>query len=167
MSKLNPRITTVEIGINSLREVTIYPLSLADQGKLAKILSAVFQKVMENLSHLSEEPEELDGSDESVGTIEKVALQLANLDIAESMCLVVAETEMISMGELDNDQFYDLVETIYKVNYERAPKNFVALWKGALTGILEEKSPAEKKMRRKVSHSRKPSPESAVGTTID
>jgi hypothetical protein len=174
MSKLNPRITTIEIGIEILREVTIYPLSLADQGKMIKTLSTVFQSVMENLSHLSEEPEELGGA---TGTIEKVAAQLSNIDIAETivviiqdnlesiLALVVAADEKISMEEVDSDQFYNLVETIYKVNFEQAPKNFVALWRGAKGLISTEKEPA-KKMRRKVSHSKKPSPESAAGTAI-
>lgn len=174
MSKLNPRITTIEVGIENLREVTIYPLSLADQGKMAKTLSSVFQSVMESLSHLSEEPGEEDGS---AGTIEKVAAQLSNIDIIEAIVtiiqdnlesilrLVVAADEVISMEEVDSDQFYDLVETIYKVNFEQAPKNFVALWKGA-KGLVstETKSPAKKIVRRKVSHSKKPSPESVDGT---
>jgi hypothetical protein len=174
MSKLNPRITTIEVGIENLREVTIYPLSLADQGKMIKTLSSVFQSVMESLSHLSEEPEE---SGDATGTIEKVAAQLSNIDIAETivtiiqenlesiLCLIVAPDEKISMEEVDSDQFYDLVETIYKVNFERAPKNFVALWKGAKSLVSTEKEPA-KKTRRKVSHSKKPSPQSADGTTI-
>jgi hypothetical protein len=173
MATLNPQITEIEIGVKTLRKVSIYPLSLADQGKMARTLSTVFQGVMESLSHLSEEPEESDGS---VGTIEKVASQLANLDIAESIVniiqenleavlkLVVADGEQISTEELTNEQFYNLVEIIYEVNYEKTSKNFLALIKRARNEIPKTEGPAKKKMRRKVSHSKKPSPESADGT---
>jgi hypothetical protein len=176
MATLNPQITEVEIGVRTLREVSIYPLSLADQGKMAKTLTTVFQGVMESLSHLSEEPEELDGSGESAGTIEKVALQLANLDIAESIVgiiqenleavlkLVVDDGEQISTGELTNEQFYKLVEIIYEVNYEKTAKNFLALIKRARNEIPETRSPAKKIVRRKVSHSKKPLPGSVDGT---
>ena len=36
--KLNPQIVDVEIGIRSLRKITIYPLSMADQLKLTDII---------------------------------------------------------------------------------------------------------------------------------
>jgi signal recognition particle GTPase len=173
MATLNPQITEVEVGVKTLREVTIYPLSLADQGKMAKTLSTVFQRVMESLSHLSEAPEESDGL---AGTFEQVAAQLSNIDIAESIVniiqenleavlkLVVDDEEQISTEELTNEQFYRLVEIIYEVNYEKTTKNFLALIKRARNEIPEMESPAKKIVRRKVSHSKKPSPGFADGT---
>jgi hypothetical protein len=175
MSNQNPQITTVEVGIRSLREVMIFPLSIADQGKMAKILSEVFQAVMTSLSHLSEEE---DIPDESSGTIGAVTAQLSNIDIAGVIVGIVQENlevvlklvvdphEKITMEELTNEQFYKLVEVIYEVNYENASKNFPALFMRAKNVGPKRETP-EKKVRRKVSHSRKPSPGSADGTITD
>jgi hypothetical protein len=167
LGKLNPQITTVEVGVKSLREVTIFPLSLADQTKTARILAKAFQEVMEKLSSFGEDETNLE--EESLASMAK---QLSDIDVMEFVVsaiqdnlgvilkLVVDENEMISMEELTNDQFYRLVEIIYEVNYEVAPKNFVALWKRAL-GIV---SP-EKKIKKKVPHSKKPSQQSAGNIT--
>ena len=170
---INPQITTVEIGIKSLREVTIYPLSLADQAKLARTLSKVFQSVMVALSNLKEEPEGAVDSGEPAGTIEVITAQLSNVDIAEAIVdiiqenfesilkLIVDDNEKISMEEITNEQFYSLVELVYEVNYESTSKNFMALVKRAKGAVQEKKE--EKKPKRKVSHSTKPSPRSADG----
>lgn len=177
MSALNPRITTVEVGIRTLREVTIYPLSLADQARTAQILSKAFQKIMDQFALLGEEPET--SEENTTAAMVAVAKQLSNVNIAETVVdiiqenlkivlkLVVDEGEEIQMGEIDNDQFYTLVETIYKVNYEKSSKNFVALWKGAKQAVPLEKAPKKKKPRRKmIPHSMKSSLESADGTDI-
>ena len=171
--KLNPQIVTVEVGIKSLREVTIYPLSLADQAKTARILATVFQKVMQKLASYGDE-DDLE-EDSNKDDIISVAKQLSDVAILEFVIsaiqenletilkLVVDEGEVISIDELTNEQFYELAEIIYVVNYENALKNFPALWKRA-----RGESPMEatkQKMRRKVSHSKKPSPRSVDGTT--
>lgn len=173
MGKLNPQICTVEVGIKSLREVTIFPLSLADQAKTARILSKAFQEVMGKLASFEEEDESSDKDD-----LVSMAKQLSDIDIMEFVLsaiqenlevilkLVVDNEEKISMEELTNEQFYELVKIIYEVNYENASKNFPALWKRAM-GMVSGKVAPEKNPRRKVSHSTKPSPGSAVGTTID
>lgn len=171
MSKLNPQITTVEVGVKSLREVTIFPLSLADQTKTARILAKAFQEVMEKLSSFGEEDEISEGE-----SLASMAKQLSDIDVMEFIAsaiqdnleiilgLVVDENEKILMEELTNEQFYQLVEIIYEVNYENTSKNFIALVKRA-KGTISEKPPMGK-AKRKVSHSKKPSPGSAVGTTI-
>jgi hypothetical protein len=167
---------------------------------MAKILSEVFQSVMISLSHLSEEedlPDEagtgeaakkigkLRGETEkqaAMGTIGAVTAQLSNIDIAGVIVgiiqenlevvlkLVVDPHEKITMAELTNEQFYNLVEIIYEVNYENTSKNFLALFVRAKNVGPERENPVKKvrrKVRRKVSHSRKPSPGSADGTITD
>lgn len=167
MGKLNPQITITEIGIRTLREITIFPLSLADQTKTARILAKAFQEVMEKLSSFGGEEDTLE--EESLTSMAK---QLSDIDVMEFIAsaiqdnleivlkLVVDPHEEISMEELTNEQFYKLVEIIYEVNYEATSKNFVALLK-RVRGI----APPEKKMKKKVPHSKKPSPQSA-GATI-
>jgi hypothetical protein len=179
MTSINPQITTISVGTRSLRDITIYPLSLADQGKLTKILSGVFQSVMGALSAMGDESEELEdlkGTDKITETIESVAKQLSNINIVETIVGLIQENleivlglmvdphEKITMEELTNEQFYNLVEIIYEVNYEGGSKNFPALWKRALGKRMEEKDP-KKKVKGKASRLKKPSPESADGTT--
>jgi hypothetical protein len=169
-SKLNPQITTVEVGVKSLREVTIFPLSLADQTKTARVLAKAFQEVMGKLSSFGEEDVISEGE-----SLASMAKQLSDIDVMEFIAsaiqdnlkivlgLVVDENEKILMEELTNEQFYTLVEIIYEVNYENASKNFIALVKRA-KGTISERAP-EKNSRRKVSHSKKPSPGSVGGIT--
>ena len=170
MGKLNPQITTVEIGTKSLREVSIFPLSLADQAKTARILAKVFQEVMEKLSSFGGEDEASEGE-----TLVSMAKQLSDVDILEFiasaiqdnleviLALVVDENEKIMLEDLTNTQFYQLVEIIYEVNYEGASKNFVALVKRA-KGVVSGKNLVQTK--KKESHLKKLSPQSAKGTTI-
>ena len=167
MGKLNPQITTTEIGIKSLREVTIFPLSLADQTKTARIMAKAFQEVMEKLS--SFEGDEDNPGDENLASMAK---QLSDVDVMEFIAsaiqenldiilgLVVDSSEKISMEELTNDQFYNLVEIIYEVNYEATSKNFMALLKRVRGAVSPEKK------IKKVSHLKKSSPPSAGSTTI-
>lgn len=180
-TKLNPQITTVEVGIKSLREVTIYPLSLADQTKTARILAKAFQEIMGRLASFGEEDEisegEVSEGEVSEGeSLASMAKQLSDIDVLEFISsviegnlevvlgLVVDKNEKILMEELTNEQFYRLVEIIYEVNYESTSKNFVALVKRAKGAILE-KTPM-RKVKEKVSRSTKSSQRSADGTTI-
>jgi len=168
-SKINPQITTVEVGVRSLREVTIYPLSLADQTKSARIIAKAFQAVMEKLALLGELSEDID----SGGSVAAVAKQLSNVDVAEQVVtiiqdnlelildLVTDENEKITMVELTNDQFYTLVEIIYEVNYEKVSKNFIALVKRA-KGIVPAETP-----KKKAPRSKKQSQPSVDGITTD
>jgi hypothetical protein len=173
MSKINPQITTIEVGVRELREVTIFPLSFADQTRTARILAKVFQEVMDRLASLGE------GLPEGEGSLPFIAKQLSNIDIMEFVAstiqenieiilqLVVDPHEKIALDELTNEQLYTLVEMIYEVNYEATSKNFIALGKRARGTVPMEKKIPEKKVRRKVSHSKKPSPGSADGTITD
>lgn len=145
MGKLNPQITTTEIGIRSLREITIFPLSLADQSKTAHILAKAFQEVMDKLSSFGATGD-VDGED-----LSSIAKQLSDVDVLEFIAsaiqdnlevilkLVVDEKEKISTEELTNEQFYRLVEIIYEVNYEVTSKNFMALVKRVRGAVPPEK----------------------------
>lgn len=167
MGNLNPQITSVFVGVKSLREVTIFPLSLADQTKTARILAKVFQEVMEKLSSIGEDEDDLEKE-----SLSSMAKQLSDVDVMEFIAsaiqenleivlgLVVDPHEKISMEELTNDQFYNLVEIVYEVNYEATSKNFVALLK-RVRGVV----PPEKKIKKKEPRSKKSSPQSA-GNTI-
>ena len=46
---LNPKIKTIELGIEELHTYTIYPLSMADEFKLFDTISDVAEKISEEL----------------------------------------------------------------------------------------------------------------------
>lgn len=168
MGNLNPQITTIEIGVRSLREVTIFPLSLADQTKTARILAKAFQEIMDRLSSFGENEVSLETE-----TIASMAKQLSNIDVMELIAsaiqenleiilgLVIDPHEKVLMEELTNDQFYKLVEIIYVVNYEVTSKNFVALLKRVRGAVPPEK----KEKKKKASHLKKSLQPSADNTT--
>ena len=116
MADLNPQITTLSVGTKSLREVTIYPLSMADQFKMTDALVSAFSKFSEVTSeHTSD------------AAIVATMVKLIEDNLQELLDLVLADGESITFDELTNDQFSDLVMTIYEVNYEGTIKKFRGL----------------------------------------
>ena len=121
--KLNPQIDTRSIGIKELREVTIYPLSLADQKKVVKIFSdAVVEISAQNTS-----------SDMEVGRL-VIDLILDNIQIV--LKLVLAPDEKIDDSELTNTQLTDIAELIYDVNFDYTIKKLKALIDKVSPGFL-------------------------------
>ena len=116
MADLNPQITTLSVGTKSLREVTIYPLSMADQFKMTDALVSAFSKFSEVTSeHTSD------------AAIVATMVKLIEDNLQELLDLVLADGESITFDELTNDQFSDLVMIIYEVNYESTIKKFRGL----------------------------------------
>jgi len=116
MADLNPQITTLSVGTKSLREVTIYPLSMADQFKMTDALVSAFSKVSEVTSeHTSD------------AAFVATMVKLIEDNLQELLDLVLADGESITFDELTNDQFSDLVMIIYEVNYESTIKKFRGL----------------------------------------
>ena len=91
--KLNPQICTVEVGVKSLREVTIYPLALADQTKTARILATAFQEVMEKLASFGGEDEVPEGE-----SLASMAKQLSDIDVMEFIASAIQDNLETILG---------------------------------------------------------------------
>ncbi len=129
--KLNPQITTVEIGVRSLKEVTIYPLSMSDQFDASDLITAAVNTFIS----LTEKEDATDidiikGSIEVIQTNLKVILDMVTGD------------DKISMDDLTNDQFSELVTIIFEVNYEGMLGNFKSLFAKA-KGMFRSKRPLQ------------------------
>ena len=116
--KLNPNITSVEIGTRTLRDVTIYPLSLADQFKLSDIITKAAQEYF------------LSGEERSDEQLISVILKVIEENIEQLLCLITGEDiefakEMI--GDTTNLQASEIVLSIYDTNYGSAIKNVMSL----------------------------------------
>ena len=129
MANLNPQIRTVSIGTRELREVTIYPLSMADQFKMTDlIVDAVSQFAAVN-------PDELNDA-----AVVRVMVNLIEDNLQDLFTLILDEDEKVEFSELTNDQFSDIVAIVYEVNYEGSIKKFQDL-----VGKVKMLLPREKK----------------------
>ena len=142
---MNPQIQTVEVGVKELQKVTIYPLSMADQFKLSDIIANAIteysdgESKKENAllewkekykddweSHIKEMPEQ--SSDVEMFQIISSAIQENLITILD----LITETEKaITLDDMTNDQFAELCEVIYSVNYESAMGKLQALFQRA------------------------------------
>ena len=129
--KLNPDITPVDIGIEELREIKIYPLSLNDHTeKLPELLVTAwneFQAVLiliADVKNLSNE--------EGLELIKKFK-ELLVLHLDKLLELVVKKEERPKPEEMTSNQLYRIAEIIFEVNYEGVLKNSVNLFKRATT----------------------------------
>lgn len=102
--KLNPQIRRVEIGIKQMREIKIYPLSMADQLEVTDLVAAAIKTYV------------VEGDQSEVG----VAAFLAQA-IKDNVSLLLKKAtdegdEVLS--EITNLQAAEIAEILYEVNYE-------------------------------------------------
>ncbi len=125
-TSMNPDIKTAKYGVRSLKEVTIYPLSIADQLKATEIISDVL------ISFSTIDTKEDMADTEVISFAVKVVKN--NL---EKILSLVTETE-VPFDDLTNNQLNDIVNIIFSVNYEGIIKNFQDLF-GKMTVLLNSK----------------------------
>lgn len=129
--RLNPEIVVVPVGIEEVRDVKIYPLSLPDHTeKLPNILIGAyeeFRKVLidsEDLQNLTNE--------QAIKILEKVK-DLLHENIESILVLVCKEEERPKLEELTSSQLFTIIDTIFIVNYENVLKNAVNLFKRVIS----------------------------------
>jgi len=116
MSELNPQVTVISVGTRKLREVTIYPLSLSDQFKMTDAIVSAFKQFTEATT----------GSDSDTAMV-AAAIKIIEKNLESILKLVLDSSDSIDLDELTNDQFADLVLSIYDTNYDSAIKKFKGL----------------------------------------
>lgn len=120
-AKLNPQITSIEIGVRDLRTITIYPLSMADQFSMDKVITEAMS--IFNI-------DDIDNEIELVGFVFKIIQD--NLKLAIELVTDKEErgTESL-LNEMTNLQITDLIRIIFEVNYETQIKNLKGLFEKA------------------------------------
>ena len=114
MSKLNPQISSVEVGIRKLREVTIYPLSLAEQISLSKIIAGTAS-------------EYVNSEDQSDLAFAAFVSKAINENLAKILSLVTDENGEDLLNEISNNQAADIATVLYEMNYGSVAKKVMAL----------------------------------------
>jgi len=136
--RLNPQIAEVEIGVRNLRNITVYPLSMADQLKLADIISKALADQFK------------DGTGNDLTVIAFIT-NLVKDNLGRILGMVTDEDGNKLLEELTNLQTATIAEQIYEVNFGVVAKNFKSLFEKL--GILFP--------------SRRPLPPSVSDTGID
>lgn len=117
MSGLNPQICTIEVGVRTLRQVTVYPLSMSDQFKCTDLITEFVTKTIEFL----------EGSKATDIAAVPIIIKGIEKNLIQILGFVVEKGEKIKLDDLTNLQFSELAQLIYDVNYAGAAKNFQAL----------------------------------------
>lgn len=116
---LNPDIRKVNIGVRDLREITIYPLSLADEYKMTDIISESLVKFNE-LSNAT-----------NVELVTEV-INFIKKHLSAVLELVTKDEESENLlTEITNNQAVEIATHIYQVNFEVLSKNVSSLLKRA------------------------------------
>lgn len=109
-----PDVKEVTIGTREPRKVTIYPLSMYDQLQIIDRIS----DVIESIQDVTE-----DNVKDNIGLLKTVIFD--NLEVI--LEYITDEADRPSLKELTNNQFYEIAETVFVVNFEGFLKNFKAL----------------------------------------
>jgi len=146
---LSVNTTTMAIGVRRFKEVTIYPLSMADEIKLTNTIAKAFQQFqalkLTNDPNFSED--KLDDDDyiasvlskddeitpEAIVFIIKV-IEENLLDILKMVC-----EEEVTLNDLTNDQFADLCHLIYDMNFAGTVGKFQSLLKKIRSSFQQTK----------------------------
>lgn len=113
--KLNPQIRKVQIGVRELKEITIYPLSMADQMKMVDVIRVVFDEVAKFADETENAPMTIANT-----IIEQIKQNLPEL-------LKHVTDDEVPLDDMTNYQFTTIVGHIYKDNFEDAGKNVTNL----------------------------------------
>ena len=127
MAGLKPTIITVEVGVRELKQVPIYPLSMADQlalpdklveavGKMANIdYKNLAQSTLKSVSKKAVTP--VDAPQNKDMELVKLILGLIQENVEY---ILEKSTDGVTLSDLTNNQFVDIVDIIFTINYEQS-----------------------------------------------
>lgn len=116
-NSLNPQSEIVEIGIRTLRNITLYPLSIGDQLELKDLVFEAIQSFFAKTNQLDSE-------------LIAILMDLFTKNIGKIVELATCGEEKASkvLKEITNTQALRIAEVIYAMNYEDVIKNVKSLF---------------------------------------
>jgi len=130
LADVNPQVKSVKIGIQHLRKVSIFPLSVADQLNMTDLITdAVGQFFAMEAEKAVEGP-----------PVEFIVfmLELLKSNIGELVTKITAEDDSDKvLSEMTNDQLSNVVEIVYRENFERPLAKIVGLFQKDQTETAE------------------------------
>lgn len=116
MSNMNPQITTVQVGVKSLREITLYPLSMADQFQMTDLIKEEISTII--------------GTDFTEITdfeATELVLDAIKRNLSKLLTYVLDKEDSVDFNEITNTQFVDIVQKLYDINFDVVVKNLQTL----------------------------------------
>lgn len=107
-NEINPQIRAIKIGVRDLREISILPLSIGDQGKLSDIISKAIKTFVDSgKAKLQDEA--------FIGEV----LELVSKNIGSILELIVDDkvSSKRLLNEITNKQALNIAEIVYEENY--------------------------------------------------
>jgi hypothetical protein len=111
-TEFNPQIRSLKIGVKTLREIQIYPLSIADQTKATTAITKIIS------DFAGGKLQDMENEKVVAYTIKAIKENLKTI-----FEFIVEKDEEIKLEELTNQQFSELAFIIFEVNYEASIKN--------------------------------------------
>jgi len=106
--KLNPQVRSVEIGKRTLRNLSIYPLSLSDQLNLTDLVNKGLNAFLQMAPDENEE-----------GMMQFIAFVLSLIkENIERIVEMITDEDKSILEEITNVQLMEIVEIVYKENFE-------------------------------------------------
>jgi hypothetical protein len=116
---MNPQIHDVPVGIRDLRNIKIYPLSLGDQFRMSDMVKEVLKIFFEQVG---DDPEL---SPEVIAAF----FELFKKNFTQFMSFIAPEEDASKLvDEMTNPQFSEIVEIVWRDNYEVPAKKLKGLF---------------------------------------
>ena len=130
--KLNPSIRELEIGVEELVTIKVYPLSLGNQLKLTDLIKNLINEYLIRRQEFSGMTDAQFISD---------VLQIIEDNIKEVLKFIVKEDPEEVVNQITNIQTLELVKIVYMVNFEPL-KNVTSLFR-VTPQVPKEANPEE------------------------
>lgn len=139
MSKKNPRVEAIEVGITEIKKLDVYPLSLAAEKKVL----ALYKEVKDFMDQLCEEEYEGGYGDIPVPVMIDKIVEVISMNMETVLSSVTKDEDIVELlDEIDNCQAIDLATLMYKQNFEEPKKKMVT--------VIPQKEAPKKKAKKKV-----------------
>jgi len=147
MSKVNPKIKKIAIGIRNPKEIILFPLAVASELEMTELLTASLSAVFAARSVSDPDGNQSQTEAARQFLVVRELLNVLRANMAQIVTIATCEEEDGAeiLKETDNDQFMDILDAVFEVNFaplfQRVPE-MMKRW-GPVLGIdmsLSEKS---------------------------
>ncbi len=117
--RINPQITSFDIGIRNLRTIKIYPASFGDQLEMTDIITETVQEFFKSRESVEQKTDI---------ALVKFLVDLIRDNLIKIIKLISDENEEM-LKEISNVQAVELATLVYETNYGESAKNVQSLFK--------------------------------------
>jgi hypothetical protein len=135
-SKINPKCRKVEIGVREIKTITIWPMSLADELSFSETILGLMGEYSEIEEKKVEQENKEKGTEDIEGKLALFIVTAIKENLLELLALVA--DEKVSLSDIDNEQFMDICDIIFEMNFDGAVGKGVRLLKRIKSMFLQK-----------------------------